>query len=170
MKQLNLSLVLVKGKINNTTCLLFSNDKGFNPNDWSFIEVDVEKYNYNWAFAAAFECNRVFAPMRYGKDFILLPQFNDILNLESSSLDLNNELIIYKIQVFILKLLISVNDFFKQLQLNKFCLVSEFTYSMLENNNPIVINILKQLHQFSMSWDDEQNFLDLPIDFQVKYY
>jgi 8-oxo-dGTP pyrophosphatase MutT (NUDIX family) len=173
MRHSNLALVLIRIEINDEPHLLLIRDQKWN--DWTLVGGHVEPHEQNdWAFAAARECNEELAPLRYGRDFILVPLFIEPMRwgpIPSKSAD--GELTTYAAQVFALRFLATPAKCLEQLPPGEFRLVPESVYvtdlSRSRDKVTIVARALGGLSQAAMAWDASLRNIGSPNELFAKY-
>jgi hypothetical protein len=157
MRHSNLALVLIRIETNDEPHLLLIRDRKWG--DWTVVGGHVEAHEGNdWALAAARECNEELAPLRHGRDFILLPLFSEPMNWGPiPSKSAGGEPTSYTAQVFALRFLTAPADCLERLPPGDFCLVPESVYatgrSASQDKVAAVARALGGLNRAAMSWD-----------------
>lgn len=157
MRHSNLALVLIRIEIDAEPHLLLIRDRKWN--DWTLVGGHVKSNERSdWALAAARECNKELAPLRYGRDFILLPLLSEPMKwgpLPSKSAD--GEATTYAAQLFALRFLAEPAECLRQLAPSEFRLVPESIYadrlSRARDKVSVVARALGGLSQVMMASD-----------------
>lgn len=157
MRHSDLALVLVKLKIKSEDHFVLARHEKWK--DWSLIGGHVESDERNdWARAAVRECNEELFPLRFGKDFILLPLLDQPIRWgPTQSKSAGNEPTIYTAQLFSLRFLKEPADCLSLLSKDDFSVVPESEVVRADMHTEGMLSIaskaLGSLERVSLAWD-----------------
>ena len=162
MRHSELSLVLIRLKIRTEPHhVLIWHEKW---RDWSIVGGHVESDEKNdWARAAVRECNEELAPLRFGKDFILLPLLDQPLRWGPvASKSAHGEPTIYTAQLFALRFLRPPAECLARLPEDEFRIVRESEImARAQDSNTLTARAINKVAPTTLAWDATLSSLPL---------